>query len=235
MPGADAFPSAAGAAYLHSTSNNTVAGTEILYDPSPEDAGATLVCDMSSDLLSRKVDVGRYGLIYAGAQKNLGPAGVTLVIARADVLERSRAAGLPAVFTYADQAAKRSLLNTPPVFPIYVVGLVLKRLLALGGLAATEALARNKSDMVYSAIDTSAGFYSGHAQRDSRSRMNVTFKTPSADLDDSFVEGAADAGLVGLKGHRSVGGLRASIYNSVPRASVETLVEYMQEFQRTHG
>lgn len=235
IPAQGELPDATGAAYLHTTSNNTVVGTEFLYDPDPTAAGTPLVCDMSSDLLSRKVDVGRYGLIYAGAQKNLGPAGVTLIIARADMLERSGAAALPAVFSYAQQAAKRSLLNTPPVFPIYVVGLVLKRLLALGGLAATEAMARNKSGLVYSAIDTSGGFYAGHAQPSSRSRMNVTFRTPSPELDARFVAGAADADLVGLKGHRSLGGLRASIYNSVPRASVEALVEFMQEFQRTHG
>jgi phosphoserine aminotransferase len=190
---------------------------------------------MSSDLLSRTVDTSRYGLIYAGAQKNLGPAGVTLVIARADMLQRAENADLPPVFSYAQQATKRSLLNTPPVFPIYVVGLVLKRLLAQGGLAATEAMAKNKSGMLYGAIDTSGGFYTGHADPGSRSRMNVTFKCPSDDLDKRFVEQAAGASLIGLKGHRSVGGLRASIYNSVPRGSVETLAEFMGEFQRTYG
>lgn len=229
----DLPPAPPGAAYLHTTSNNTVAGTEFLYDPAA--TGAPLVCDMSSDLLSRRVDVSGYGLIYAGAQKNLGPAGVTLVIARADMLERSAGASLPAVFSYAQQAAKRSLLNTPPVFPIYVVGLVLKRLRATGGLAATEAMAKKKSGMVYGAIDTSGGFYTGLCQVDSRSRMNVTFRTPSPELDARFLEHADAAALIGLKGHRSVGGLRASIYNSVPRASVETLCEFMGEFQRTAG
>ncbi len=236
VPDANAFPAAPeGAAYVHTTSNNTVAGTQYSYDPDPAAVGAPLVCDMSSDLLSRPVATERYGLIYAGAQKNLGPAGVTLVIARDDLLRRSEAADLPAVFHYRQQADKRSLLNTPPVFPIYVTGLVLKKLIADGGLKASDRRAQAKADLVYGAIDGSGGFYTGHAQGPSRSRMNVTFRCPDADLDGRFLEHAADAQLVGLKGHRSVGGLRASIYNSVPRESVQTLVDFMGEFQRTQG
>ncbi len=230
VPAAADFPAGEGAAYVHSTSNNTIAGTEYLYDP---EAAAPLVCDMSSDLLSRPVDTARYGLVYAGAQKNLGPAGVTVLIVRKDLLERC-SSGLPAVFSYPKMAAKNSLLNTPPAFPIYVVGLVAKHLVERGGLEAAEARNREKAGLLYGLIDGS-DFFSGHAQPDSRSRMNVTFRLPSEELEARFIREAAAEGLMGLKGHRSVGGLRASIYNAIELSSVQALAEFLQEFERTKG
>jgi len=222
----------ADAAYVHYTSNNTIFGTQFSEQPA---AGAVpLVCDMSSDFLSRPVDLSSYGLIYAGAQKNVGPAGVTIVLVRKDVLER---AAEPAIDTlgYRAMAAKNSLLNTPPVFAIYVVGLVLGHLESLGGLAAVAARNRVKAEMVYRVIDESAGFFRGHSRPGSRSQMNVTFRLPSPELETMFVEEAASAGLVGLKGHRSVGGIRASLYNAVEKASVEALVAFMTDFQQARG
>jgi len=221
------------AAYLHFTSNNTIYGTQWSIDPEPP-PGVPLVCDASSDALSRPVDVARYGLIYAGAQKNLGPAGVTLVVVRKDLLERSPG-GLPAMLDYRLQAENRSLYNTPPTFAIYVVGLVLDWLIGLGGLA--EAAKRNeaKAAVVYDAIDGSGGFYRGHAQKDSRSRMNVTFRLPSEDLEKAFLKEAQAEGLDGLKGHRSVGGLRASIYNACPIDSVRALAAFMGGFRTRRG
>ncbi len=221
------------AAYLHFTSNNTIYGTEWTREPEPP-AGVPLVCDFSSDALSRPLDVSRYALLYAGAQKNLGPAGVTLVVLRRELLERVPA-GLPSVLDYKLMAEQRSLYNTPPCFAIYVVGLVLAWLRAQGGLAAIEAHNAAKAGQVYAVIDGSGGFYRGHAEPESRSRMNVTFRLPSAELESAFVEQASAAGLDGLRGHRSVGGLRASLYNALPPASVEALVDFMREFQRTRG
>ncbi len=220
------------AAYLHYTSNNTVAGTQYHYVP---DAGdVPLVCDMSSDIFSRPVDLKPFGLIYAGAQKNLGPAGVTVVIVRRDLWERSPAS-LPDTMSYAKMAAKASLLNTPPVFAIYVAGLVVKKLLAGGGLGAVEAHNQSKAATLYGAIDASEGFYRGHAQAASRSLMNVTFRLNQQDLEPGFIAEAAEAGLVGLKGHRSVGGIRASIYNAMSSESVSALVDFMSDFQSRHG
>jgi phosphoserine aminotransferase len=223
----------ADAAYLHFTSNNTIYGTQWSIDPEPP-AGVPLVCDASSDALSRPIDVSRYGLVYAGAQKNLGPAGVTLVIVRRELLERTPG-GLPAVLDYRLMAENRSLYNTPPTFAIYVVGLVLKWILGLGGLAAIAKRNEEKAALVYDAIDASGGFYRGHAQRASRSRMNVTFRLPSEDLEKAFLKEAKAADLDGLKGHRSVGGLRASIYNACPTESVGALATFMRDFQRRRG
>ncbi len=220
------------AAYLHYTSNNTIFGTQLRHVPDPGEV--PLVCDMSSDVLSEPLDLGRFGLIYAGAQKNLGPAGVTLVVVRRDLLERSPAE-LPDTLSYAKMAAKSSLLNTPPVFAIYVLDLVLAWLEESGGLAAAAERNREKAELLYGAIDGSGGFYRGHAQPDSRSRMNVTFRLPDGDLEARFVAEAAEAGLVGLKGHRSVGGVRASIYTAVRRESVEALVAFMGAFALTNG
>ncbi len=221
-----------GGAYLHYTSNNTIRGTQYPYVP---DAGSTpLACDMSSDFLSRPLDLGPFGVIYAGAQKNLGPAGVTVVLVRRDLLERSPA-NLPETLSYAAMAAKDSLLNTPPVFAIYVVGLVLRQLLESGGLEAADARNRRKADLLYEAIDESGGYYRGHAQPTSRSRMNVTFRLPDERLEQAFLVEAEARGLVGLKGHRSVGGVRASLYNSLERRSVEALVDFMVEFRQAHG
>ncbi len=220
------------AAYFHYTSNNTIYGTQ--FHHVPDAGGAPLVCDMSSDILSRPVDVSRYGLIYAGAQKNMGPAGVTVVLVRDDLLSRS-AERLPETMNYKKVAKKDSMLNTPPTFPIYMVGLVAAHLREQGGLAAVGAINARKAERLYRAIDESGGFYRGHAEPGSRSEMNVTFRLPTEELEERFSEESEAAGLVGLRGHRSVGGLRASIYNAVSEASVGALLDFMAEFQRTRG
>jgi phosphoserine aminotransferase len=221
------------AAYLHFTSNNTIYGTQWSIDPEPP-PGVPLACDASSDALSRPVDVGRYGVFYAGAQKNLGPAGVTLVIVRKDLLERVPG-GLPALLDYRLMAENRSLYNTPPTFAIYVVGLVLEWLKELGGLAEMARRNEEKARHLYEAIDGSGGFFRGHAHEDSRSRMNVTFRLPSEELEKAFLKEAQARGLDGLKGHRSVGGLRASIYNACPIESVRALADFMGEFRKERG
>ncbi len=218
-------------AYLHYTSNNTIYGTQFRHVP--ETGDVPLICDMSSDILSRPVDVSRFGMIYAGAQKNLGPAGVTVLVIRKDLLERSQDA-LPELWNYNKIAAKNSMLNTPPVYAIYFVGLVAKHLLEKGGAAGAAERNDRKAAMLYGEIDAS-GFWTGHAQAGSRSLMNVTFRSPSTELDAAFWQEAENHGLHGLKGHRSVGGLRASSYNAVPQDSVTTLVEFMKEFRRTRG
>ena len=219
------------AAYLHYTSNNTIYGTQYHYVPDPGET--ELVCDMSSDILCRPVDVSRYGLIYAGAQKNLGPAGVTVLVIRRDLLERSRA-DLPEMWSYRAIDKKNSMLNTPPVYAIYLVGLVAKHLLARGGAEAVADVNERKAARLYAAID-GTDFWTGHAQPGSRSIMNVTFRSPSATLDARFVAEAAEAGLIGLKGHKSVGGLRASIYNAVPDEAAVALVDFMADFVRRLG
>jgi phosphoserine aminotransferase len=220
-----------GAAYVHCTTNNTIYGTECHYTP---DTGAVpLVADASSNIFSRRIDVGKYGLIYAGAQKNLAPAGVTLVIIRDDLLKRTPAT-LPAMLQYTVHAENKSMYNTPPVFAIYVMRLVLAWLIKQGGLDAIERVNARKADTLYAEIDRT-GFYRGHAQKDSRSRMNVTFRLPSEDLEKKFVKESTAAGLDGLKGHRSVGGLRASMYNAFPERGVDALVQFMQEFERRNG
>jgi phosphoserine aminotransferase len=221
----------AGAAYVHMTSNNTIEGTE--WKSLPEVGGAPLVSDTSSDMFSRPIDVGRHALIYAGAQKNMGPAGVTVVIIRDDMLPRSQKT-LPTMLNYAVHAENRSLYNTPPAFAVYALGLVMKWLRAQGGLAAVADANERKAAKLYAEIDRT-GFYRGTAQKDSRSRMNVTFRLPSEDLENAFVKSATAAGLDGLKGHRSVGGMRASIYNAFPEDGVDALVAFMREFERTHG
>lgn len=221
------------AAYLHYTSNETIHGVQYPSEPVPL-TGIPLVCDMSSDFLSRPVDVARYGLIYAGAQKNAGPAGVTMVILREDLLDCAPD-NLPVMLDYRVQAAGGSMHNTPPTFAIYMVGLVLKWLVGLGGLSAIAHQNQTKADLVYSTIDQSGGFYRGHAQPDSRSLMNVTFRLPTEELEKNFAKSAEASGLVGLKGHRSVGGLRASIYNACPLEAVQALTQFMLEFQRQNG
>jgi phosphoserine aminotransferase len=233
VPAQDELDLDPGAAYLHFTSNNTIYGTQWSIDPEPP-TGVPLVCDASSDALSRPVDVGRYGLLYAGAQKNLGPAGVTLVAVRRELLERTPG-GLPAMLDYRLLAESHSLYNTPPTFAIYVVGLVLEWLKTLGGLAGAAQRNEAKAALLYGAIDGSGGFYRGHAQRSSRSRMNVTFRLPSEDLEKAFLKEAQAQGLDGLKGHRSVGGLRASIYNACPIESVEALAAFMGDFRGRRG
>jgi phosphoserine aminotransferase len=219
------------AAYLHYTSNNTIFGTQYSYVP---DAGDTpLVCDASSDILSHRLDFAGHALIYAGAQKNLGPAGVTIVAVREDMLERSPA-NLPTVLSYTTHAAKESLYNTPPTFSVFVVGLVLEWIEAEGGLDAMEKQNRAKAARLYGAIDGS-GFYRGTAAEGSRSIMNVTFRLPSEDLEKMFIAHAAEQGMSGLKGHRSVGGCRASIYNAFPPDGVDVLIDFMKEFERSNG
>ena len=219
------------AAYVHYTTNNTIFGTEFNYVP---DVGAVpLVADASSDIFSGSVDVAKYGLIYAGAQKKLAPAVLTLVIVRNDLLKRTPSS-LPTMLQYGVHAENKSMYNTPPVFAIYVMRLVLAWLITQGGLAAIEKRNARKADKLYAEIDRSE-FYRGHASKDSRSRMNVTFRLPSEDLEKKFVKDATAAGLDGLKGHRSVGGLRASIYNAFPEEGVDALVQFMSEFQRRNG
>jgi len=220
------------ATYVHYTSNNTIYGTQFRYIP--ESGSTPLICDMSSDILSRPIDTSRFALIYAGAQKNMGPSGVTCVIVRKDMLERCPQ-DIPETFNYANMAKKNSLLNTPPVFPIYMVGLVARHLIELGGLEAVAAVNDRKAELLYRTIDNSAGFFRGHAREDSRSCMNVTFTMPSSELEAEFVAESEAAGMRGLKGHRSVGGLRASIYNAVPLEAVEALVTLMESFQNRRG
>ena len=219
------------AAYLHYTSNNTIFGTQFPYVP---DAGEVpLVVDTSSDILSHRMDFAGHALIYAGAQKNLGPAGVTVVAIRNDLLARSPA-DLSPVLSYAVQAEKASLYNTPPVFAVYVVGLVLAWIEQAGGLEAVEAENRRKADALYATIDAS-DFYRGTAAVESRSAMNVTFRLPSEDLEKRFLEAALPEGFIGLKGHRSVGGCRASLYNAFPLQGVTALAAFMKEFEQKNG
>lgn len=221
------------AAYLHFTSNETIHGVQFQREPQAPH-GVPLVCDMSSDILSRPVEVAKYGLIYAGAQKNAGPAGVTLVIIRQDLLGRSPK-NLPVMLDYRVQAEAGSMHNTPPVFAVYIVGLVLKWLKAEGGLKAMMQRNQEKAALVYRVIDESGGFYRGHSQRKDRSMMNVTFRLPSEELEVEFAKQADKAELIGLKGHRSVGGVRASLYNALPVESAQMLAEFMREFQRKNG
>lgn len=220
------------AAYVHFTSNNTIYGTE--WAKEPEVGAVPLVCDASSNALSRRIDIRKYALLYAGAQKNMGPAGVTTVILRDDLLARVPG-GLPAMLDYKLQAEKKSVYNTPPVFAIYILRLVCRWLLSIGGLAEIERRNREKADLLYDAMDSSGGFYRGTAETGSRSRMNVTFRLPSEELEKKFVPEAAAQKLVGLAGHRTVGGMRASIFNAFPLEGVQALVGFMKEFQRKNG
>jgi len=231
VPAQSALQITPGSAYVHFTSNETIHGVEWPYVP---DVGATpLVCDMSSDMYSRPIDISRYGLIYAGAQKNLGPSGLTVVFIREDLLTRSSDT-LPTMLNYKTQAENGSLYNTPPVFGIYIMRLVLQWLVNAGGLKAVEKVNERKAGKLYAEIDRT-GFYRGHAAHDSRSRMNVTFRLPSEELEKKFAKESTAAGFDGLKGHRSVGGIRASIYNAFPEAGVDALVQFMQEFERKNG
>jgi phosphoserine aminotransferase len=231
IPRQDELKLTPGAAYVHYTSNNTIFGTE--WKAEPEVGGVPLVCDASSDIFSRPIDVGRYGLIYAGAQKNLGPSGVTVVVIRED-LAKLGAESLPTMLNYATHVAENSLYNTPPVFGIYILRLVLKWLIGNGGLEGMAEINERKAGKLYAEIDRT-GYYRGHAAPDSRSQMNVTFRLPSEDLEKKFAKEATAAGFDGLKGHRSVGGLRASIYNAFPEEGVDALIEFMREFEKKNG
>jgi phosphoserine aminotransferase len=219
-------------AYVHYTSNNTIYGTQ--WHWTPEVGNRPLVCDMSSDILSRPFDATRYSLIYAGAQKNLGPAGVTVVLLNEEFLATG-ADTLPTMFSYKTFTKSNSVYNTPPVFAIYALNLVLKWIEDEGGLAAVEKINEAKAKLIYDRIDESGGFYVGHADADSRSRMNITFRLPNAELDKQFVKEAEAQQMVGLAGYRSVGGVRASTYNAVPQEACQALASFMAEFQRTHG
>ncbi len=230
VPGSADYTIPVEAEYLYFVSNNTIFGTQFQNMPETE---KVTVCDMSSDILSRAIDVSRFGLIFAGAQKNMGPAGCTVVIIREDLLDRCPDT-IPTMFRYKTHADKGSMFNTPPCFAIYTIGLVLKWLKKIGGLAAIEKTNRDKAELLYGAIDKS-DFYRGHARKDSRSRMNVTFNLPSPELESKFVREATAVSLDGLKGHRSIGGCRASIYNAFPLEGVEKLVGFMEEFEKKNG
>ncbi len=219
------------AAYVYFTSNETIQGVQFQQEPA---GNGPLVCDASSDFLSRPLDMERYGLIYACAQKNVGPAGVTVVVVNEDLLNRS-SDELPGYLNYQSQAKHDSTFNTPPTFAVYMVGLVLKWLEEdIGGLEAMRALNQRKAALLYDLIDSSGGFYRGHAQTDCRSMMNVTFRLPSEDLEQAFTSQAAKSNLCNLKGHRSVGGIRASIYNAMPLAGVQCLRDFMARFMTEH-
>ncbi|MHC4404805.1 MAG: 3-phosphoserine/phosphohydroxythreonine transaminase [Planctomycetota bacterium] len=222
-----------GAAYCHITSNETIQGVQ--FPTEPDVADVPLVCDASSDFLCRPVPVDRYGVLYACAQKNAGPAGVTVVVIRDDLVQRS-GDDLPTMLNYRALAKAKSLLNTPPTFAVYMVKLVTDRLISeIGGLEKMHGLNRGKAKLLYDAVDQSGGFYSGHADPAHRSIMNVTFRLPDEPLEKQFLEEAASRGLTALKGHRSVGGCRASIYNAMPREGVEALRDFMTEFREKHG
>jgi phosphoserine aminotransferase len=215
------------AAFVHFTSNETIQGIEFQSEP---DVDVPLVCDASSNFLSRPIDVKKYGLIYACAQKNAGPAGVTIVIVRKELLKRSEA-DLPGYLNYQIHADNGSMWNTPPTFAIYVLKLITEWLdRDVGGLRAMHERNEDKARLLYDVLDRSKGFYAGHAQRECRSLMNVTFRLPNEELTTKFVAAAKERGLVELKGHRSVGGIRASIYNAMPKAGVEALRDFMVEF-----
>jgi phosphoserine aminotransferase len=220
-----------GAAYLHYTSNETIGGVQ--FADVPNAGGVPLVCDMSSDILSRPIDVSRFGLIYAGAQKNIGPAGLTVVIVREDLLGRAPA-GTAAMLDYRVQAESGSMYNTPPTWAIYVAGLVFDWIAQAGGLTAIERRNREKADVLYRALDATE-FYRCPVAPADRSVMNIPFTLRDATLDARFLEGAEQAGLAQLQGHRSVGGMRASLYNAMPLEGVVALVDYMREFERRHG
>ena len=220
-----------GAAYVHMTSNNTIEGTQ--WHRLPASGEAPLVSDASSDIFSRPIDVSKYGVLYGGAQKNLGPSGVTVVIIREDLLARS-SSSLHTMLNYAVQAENGSLYNTPPAFGVYVLGLVVEWLIELGGLPAIAEINERKAGKLYAELD-GTGFWRPTAEKASRSRMNVTFRLASEDLEKAFVKESTAAGFDGLKGHRSVGGMRASIYNAFPESGIDRLVEFMRDFELRNG
>lgn len=232
VPTQDEFQLSSDAAYLHVCYNNTIYGTEYHYVP--ETGNVPLIADMSSDMLSRPVDFSKFSLIYAGVQKNLGPAGVVLVVARKSFIENSPET-LPTMLRYNTFLKKNSLYNTPPAFCIYMVGKVAKWIEDQGGLAEMERRNKKKADLVYGVIDNSNGFYTGHADKDSRSFMNVTFRLPSEELEKKFVAEAAEHDLCGVKGHRSVGGMRTSIYNAMPYEGCEALANFMESFRKANS
>ncbi len=216
------------AAYVHITQNETIGGVEIFGTPDTGDV--PLVSDMSSNILSRPIDVSKFGLIYAGAQKNIGPAGLTIVIVRDDLIGQT-VPGTPTMMDYQIQAENDSMYNTPPTYAVYIAGLVFKMLKAKGGLAAMEKVNRAKAQIIYDVLDASS-FYSSPVARENRSLMNIPFTLKDAALDEEFLKGAKDRGMIQLKGHRSVGGMRASIYNAMPVEGVQALADWMKEFEK---
>src|SRR5450755_2187300 len=219
------------AAYVHVCTNETIGGVE--YQWAPDAGDIPVVADMSSHILSRVIDVSKYGVIYGGAQKNMGPAGLTLVIVRDDLLDRALPI-TPSAFHWQEQAAAESMLNTPPTYAVYIAGLVFEWLLAQGGLAAIEKQNIAKARLLYETIDQS-GIYRNNVRIEDRSRMNVVFRLPDEAQDKAFLKGAEERGMVQLKGHRVVGGIRASIYNAMPIEGVQALADYMREFEKQHG
>ncbi|MBX7135236.1 MAG: 3-phosphoserine/phosphohydroxythreonine transaminase [Fimbriimonadaceae bacterium] len=230
-PSADDLQQTPGASYIHYTSNETVQGVDFLADL---DLSGTVICDMSSNIMSRPCHVSKYAMIYAGAQKNMGPAGVAVVIVRDELVALARERLHP-MLDYRLQIENDSMYNTPPCYSIYVCGLVYQWLINLGGLAAMEKINEEKAKLLYDAIDSSGGFYKGHAQPANRSRMNVTFTLANEELTDTFVKEAKSNKLDGLKGHRSVGGIRASIYNAFPKEGCEVLASFMRDFAAKNG
>ena len=231
IPPADTIRYSAAPAYVHFTTNNTIYGTQWRTEPAPP-AGVPLIADTSSDMYSRPIDVTKYGLIYAGAQKNLGPAGVVLVIIRDDLVEAG-AKDLPTMLQYRTHAKERSLYNTPPTFGIYMMGLVFKWIRSEGGLAGMAERNADKARVLYDHLDQS-DFFRGSAEPESRSLMNVCFRAPTEELEAKFIAEASKRGFEGLKGHRSAGGMRASIYNAFPKAGCDALVRFMKEFERAN-
>ena len=218
------------AAYLHMCSNNTIEGTQ--FHEFPETGNVPLVADMSSDIASRQLDYKKFSLFYAGAQKNLGPAGVTLVVIRDDFLAKAKT-GIATILNYKTHADNKSLYNTPPVFGIYMMKLVLEWIKSKGGLAGVEKVNKAKKDLLYGAIDAAPDFYKGIAEKDSRSWMNVTLRLPTEELENKFVADAKKEGLLGVKGHRSVGGIRISIYNAVSLEDVQKMADFMSKFRKS--
>lgn len=218
--------------YVHLCANNTIFGTQ--WQSFPDLGAVPLVADMSSDIMSRRFDVSKFALVYAGAQKNLGPAGVTVVIIRKDLLEK-KPANIPTMLRYAIHAKNDSLYNTPPSFSVYMVNLVLRWIKNNGGLVAMEKRNAEKAAYIYNAIDNSNGYYRGHAAKDSRSLMNITFRLPNEELEKNFAAEATKQGMIGLKGHRSVGGIRASVYNAMSAEGCIALAEFMKAFQSKNG
>jgi phosphoserine aminotransferase len=233
VPKEDAWKANRDAAFRHICTNETIHGVEYFWTPECDD-GVPLVADMSSHILSRPIDVSRYGCIYAGAQKNIGPSGLTLVIVREDLLGHAHPM-TPSVFDYTQQAANEWMLNTPPTFAVYLAGLTFKWLAKLGGLAAMDSMNAEKATRLYSAIDDSDGFYRNDVAIENRSRMNVPFFLRDESLNQKFLDESLAAGLAGLKGHKAIGGMRASIYNAVSPAAVATLADFMRDFAKRNG
>jgi len=220
------------AEYVHITSNNTIYGTQ--FHTYPDTGNIPLIADMSSDIMSKRIDVSEFQLIYAGAQKNMGPAGVTLVILSDEMANKAKP-DLPTMVNYKTHIEKNSLFNTPPTFGIYMIKLVTDWIIEIGGIEKVEEINNAKAEMLYNAIDKNPDFFKGTTEKSSRSKMNITMRLPSEDLEKEFIEGASKEGMIGLKGHRSVGGIRASLYNALPLDGVKKLTDFMEDFAAKHA